>query len=105
MDGRMAWIRVARRGAIEPVLDRADECRARGFVGLRHSLRRHDADAQLAHDLLPSLWRAADGLGIEGLERQSAGLETLVMAGDAILGPNGPAGPGSLRVPGTGAPS
>ena len=56
-----------------------------GFVGPPRTLGRHGARLQLAYDLLPQFWMRPGLSRIEPFERQTAGLQTLVMARDAVL--------------------
>src|SRR5439155_1084765 len=54
-------------------------------VGPRTSNRRHRARPNLAHDLFPHVGVLADPRQVQHVERESAGLHPLVVAGDAVL--------------------
>ena len=74
MQRRRAGIEAPRGRAIERGFERRRERLARRGRRLRRALGRHHAGAQLAHDLLPDLGVAVDGVGIQRVERQAAGL-------------------------------
>ena len=71
-------------GAIELAFEPADERIVGGFVGTRPPRRRHDAGAQLANDFLPHRRVRADLREIERVERQTASLQAIVVAADAV---------------------
>ena len=55
-----------------------------GFVGTRHARRGHRVGSQFAIDLLPELGIGADARNLRGIEHKATGLETGVMASDAV---------------------
>ena len=68
MQRRRAGVGMERRVPIEPPFQRGDKRLARGGRRLGRALRRHQAGAQLAHDLFPLLEVAVDGSRIHPLE-------------------------------------
>ncbi len=54
-------------------------------VGARHARRRHGSSAQFADHFFPDVGVRRDGAKIHGVQREAAGLEALVVTGDAIL--------------------
>ena len=85
MDERAAGIGARGLAAIERGLQNADHVLVGGIVGTLDADRRHRPGAELADDLLPHL-RVRRGVGdVEGVERQVAGLQAAVVAGDAVF--------------------
>ena len=56
-----------------------------GFIGAGHAGGRHHAAANLLRDFLPKLGVVAEVGGVEFFEDESAGFESLAVAGDAIF--------------------
>src|SRR5215831_3983401 len=80
-----AGIRSAGRGAVEVVLNGFGKRIERGTLWTRSARRRQQTCTNFARDLLPGFGLRSDMLEIEFIEHQVAGLQLLVMTGDAIL--------------------
>ena len=76
------WTAVSSTLLVVLIDDQIVVCR---LVGSSHALWRHDAELQLPKHFFPRLGISRHVRGIQCVERQTRGLETLVMAGDAIL--------------------
>ena len=70
---------------IDLALDRRRDRPVRGGIGTRPPRRRHRLRAQLADHALPDFRIRARVRGVECIECESGGAESLVMAGDAVL--------------------
>ena len=77
--------RLGGSGAVQIIFERNCERRIIGGGGARKAGRRHHAGAQLADYLFPGLGLRGYVCGIELIERQVGGLESLVVTGYAIL--------------------
>jgi hypothetical protein len=75
-------IRPRDRGAIQLGFEPAREAVRRSPIRAGRSGRRHQAGANLANNLLPDV--GGDVRESEALEHETAGLETLAVAGDAV---------------------
>ena len=83
MEGlRPAGVRFGRRRGVELAFDPGAEAVVGLPVGTRAGPGRHGAGAQLADHLLPCLGMRRDVADVQRLEREAAGLETVVVAGD-----------------------
>ena len=91
--------RVGRRGrdAVQAGLERRDERVERDLRRARKTGRRHEAAAHLLDDLLPQLALGAEVRGVNLIERQVAGLEPLVVTGNAVGVEERAAGGGAVR--------
>src|SRR5262245_35398210 len=87
--GDAARIRMGGPRPIDFLLQPARQRLRGGRVGPRAAGRRHRAGAKLADDLLPDLGIGADMIEIERVERESSGLESLIVATETILFGNG----------------
>ena len=84
LDRRPAGVRTRVPGVVEGALEVVGQRVVRGGVGPRAPGGRHGAGAQLLRHLLPHVGAAADVADIDGVERQAAGQQTLVVAADAV---------------------
>ena len=81
---RAARIRVGGGRGVERRLEVRDHAAVVGGVGPGARPGRHRAGPQLADDLLPQLGMAGDVGDVDAFERQAAGLEPVVVTGDAV---------------------
>src|SRR5262245_36688263 len=85
MDRFVTRVGMRERGPIERLLETDGEPLDRGLIGARHSLRWHHSAAEFQNDFLPDISMGGRVGRIEIIEREAAGLEPRVVAGDAIL--------------------
>jgi hypothetical protein len=100
MHGNAAGIRTQGGGAIQRRLDERRQRRIRRFVGTRRRGRGHLVGAKLVRHLFPYLGPIGRSLDVERVQRQAAGLQSFVMAGDAVFAESGPGGRGGCRIGG-----
>src|SRR5690242_13801808 len=85
MERSPAGVRSPGCRAVEVVLNGFGKRSERGTLWTRSARRRHQTRTKFARDLLPGFSLRSDMLEVEFIEHQVAGLQLLVMTGDAIL--------------------
>ena len=85
MQRRRVEVGAGRRRAVEARFEIAGEGVEHGALGPPRAARRHHARADLADDLFPRRRVLPDVFEIHPVEQQAAGLQPLVVTGDAVL--------------------
>jgi len=84
MERRRREVRVRRQRLVESGFQRRREAVQNCAVGTRRAGRRHQAGFQLEHHLFERLGAAGNIVEADRIERQPAGLQAIVVTGDAV---------------------